>query len=111
MSTFYEYDLGNGTTVLIEGPDKFAGATVRGAFKEDSIVKVQNKFSEAIKGAKTQAQMLLNEIKDLHVDEAEVKFGLTAAGEVGNLAIGKIGMGVNYEVTLKWKMPALKPPG
>ena len=74
MSTFYEYDLGNGATVLIEGPDKSAGATVRGAFKDDSIVKVQNKFSEAIKGAKTQAQMLLEEIKDLHVDEAEVKW-------------------------------------
>jgi len=111
MPTFYEYDLGDGASVLIEGPDRSAGATVRGAFKEDTVVKVQNKFSEAIKGAKTQASMLLDEIKDLHVDEAEVKFGLTATGEVGNLAIGKIGMGVNYEVTLKWKMPAPKSPG
>jgi len=110
MSTFYEYDLGDGATVLIEGPDRSGGSTVRGVFKEDSIVKVENKFSEALKGAKLQAQMLLDEIKELQVDEAEVKFGLTAAGEVGNLAIGKIGMGVNYEVTLKWKMPASKSP-
>ena len=110
MSTFYEYDLGDGATVLIQGPDQSSGAALRGAFKEDAVVKVQNKFTQAIQGAKTQARLLLDEIKDLHVDEAEVKFGLTATGEVGNLAIGKVGMGVNYEVTLKWKMPAPKSP-
>ena len=105
MPTFYEYDLGDGATILIEGPEKKSGSTVRGAFQEEAIIKVQKKFSEAFKEIKAQAKILLKEIEDLHVDESEVKFGLTATGEVGNLAIGKIGMGVNYEVTLKWKKP------
>ena len=109
MSTFYEYDLGDGASILIEGPDKpGGGSTMRGITKEEAIVKVQNKFTDAIKGAKTQAQLLLKEINELKVDEAEIKFGLTATGEVGNIAIGKIGMGVNYEVTLKWKTPEPK---
>jgi hypothetical protein len=109
MSTFYEYDLGDGATILIEGPDKPAGGTtMRGITKEETIIKVQNKFTDAIKGARTQAQILLNEINELKVNEAEIKFGLTATGEVGNIAIGKIGMDVNYEVTLKWKMPEPK---
>jgi len=45
----------------------------------------------------------LNEINDLHVEEAEVKFGINTVGELGNIAIGKVG--VNYAITLKWKSP------
>jgi hypothetical protein len=108
MSTFYEYDLGDGTTILIEGPEKKAATTTRGIFKEGVIVKAQRKFSEAFKEAKTQAQILVKEIEELHVNEAEIKFGLTTTGEIGNLAIGKVGMDVNYEVTLKWKLPEPK---
>lgn len=47
----------------------------------------------------------LNEINDLHVEEAEVKFGINTVGELGNIAIGKVGVGVNYAITLKWKTP------
>ena len=108
MSTFYEYDLGDGTTILIQGPDKAGNAAVRGILKEEAIIKAQKKFTDAFKEAKTQAQILLKELNELKVNEAEIKFGLTATGEVGNLAIGKIGMDVNYEVTLKWKMPETK---
>ena len=108
MSTYYEYDLGHGETILIEGPDKPGAASVRGAFKEGSIIQAQKKFPEVFQAAKTQALVLLKEIETLHVDEAEVKFGLSATGELGNLAIGKIGMGVNYEITLKWKNPQAK---
>jgi len=45
----------------------------------------------------------------LHVEEAEVKFGINTVCELGNMAIGKVGVGVNYEVTLKWKKPETKP--
>jgi hypothetical protein len=48
----------------------------------------------------------LKEIEELHVEEAEVKFGINTVGELGNMAIGKLGVGVNYEVTLKWKKPS-----
>ena len=65
------------------------------------------KFSEVLKEIKVQAGLLLKEIEELHVNEAEVKFGLTTVGEIGNMAIGKIGMGVNYEVTLRWKNPEI----
>ena len=41
-------------------------------------------------------------------DEAEIKFGVSTVGELGNMAIGKVGAGVNYEITLKWKKPEAK---
>ena len=52
--------------------------------------------------------MLVEEIEDLHVEEAEIKFGINTVGEIGNMAIGKVGVRVNYEVTLKWKKPIVK---
>ena len=68
-------------------------------------VKAKKTFADAMKDVNVQAKLLLKEINDLHVEEAEVKFGINTVGELGNIAIGKVGVGVNYEITLKWKKP------
>jgi hypothetical protein len=51
---------------------------------------------------RTKARLLLQEIEDLHVKEAEVKFGIKTVGELRIMPIEKVS-GVNHEVTLKWK--------
>ncbi len=107
MSKFVEYELEEGATILIETSEE-TGGVVQARRGEVDIVKSRKKFSDVLKNAKAQAGLLMKEIESLHVDEAEVKFGLTTIGEVGNIAIGKIGMGVNYEVTLRWKKPLPK---
>lgn len=71
-------------------------------------MKAKKGFADALKDFRAQAKLLLSEIEELHVNEAEIKFGINTAGELGNLAIGKVGVGVNYEVTLKWAKPAEK---
>lgn len=77
------------------------------AANEDGVstVKAKKTFAEALKDYQCQAKMLLKEINDLHVEEAEVKFGINTVGELGIMAVGKVGVGVNYEITLKWKKP------
>lgn len=107
MTTYVEYKLDDKTTILIEAPEGEGGGLVLAANDEGGVatVKAKMNFSAALKDIKAQAKLLLKEINDLHVDEAEVKFGINTVGELGNLAIGKIGVGVNYEVTLKWKKP------
>src|SRR5215213_3906244 len=102
MAIFIEYELEDGATILIEAGDDIGGI-VQASRGEGVIIRAKQRFAEAFKDAKKQAQLLLREIEELNVSEAEVKFGLTTCGEIGNLAIGKIGTGVNYEVTLKWK--------
>ena len=104
MPTYVEYELEDGMTILIETPEKQSGGVVlssRG--DENKIVKAEKKFREALASAKAQAKLLLAEVEDLHVTEAELKFGLTASAELSNLIIGKLGADVNYEVTLKWR--------
>ncbi len=106
MPIYIEYDLGDGTTLLVEGPDKEeSGGLVPAGLKKGNspVIKAQKSFSTALMDLRAQAKMLLREIEELNVQEAEVKFGVNTIGELGSLAIGKIGIGVNYEVTLKWK--------
>jgi len=107
MTTYVEYKLDDKTTILIEAPEDEGGGLVLAANEEGGVatVKARMNFSAALKDIKTQAKLLLKEIESLHVEEAEVKFGINTVGELGNMAIGKVGVGVNYEVTLKWKKP------
>lgn len=109
MTTYIEYDLGNGATILVEAPENESGAIIN-ASQGEGVAKVKAKkgFEDALRDVKIQAELLLKEIEALHVNEAEVKFGINTVGELGNMAIGKVGVGVNYEVTLKWAKPASK---
>ena len=108
MPAYIEYQLDGNTTILVEAPDG-AGGIVKASREAGEVAKVkaQKTFADALKDIRAQARLLLNEIEELHVEEAEVKFGINTVGELGNMAIGKVGVGVNYEVTLKWKKPAL----
>lgn len=108
MPKYIEYDLGDGASVFVEAVDDSEDTVIHQASRgkvEAVSQKAKKTFAEAIKDVKVQARLLLIEIESLHVNEAEVKFGLTTMGEMGNIAIGKIGMGINYEITLKWTRP------
>ena len=108
MPTYIEYDLGDGATILVEAPENENGGLVKAARGDGEVTKTKAKknFSDALKDIRAQARLLLHEIEELHVSEAEVKFGINTVGELGNMAVGKIGVGVNYEVTLKWTKPS-----
>lgn len=110
MATYIEYDLGEGATILIEAPENSNRGIAKASRADGEIVKSKAKinFSDALKDVKLQAKLLLDEIEDLHINEAEIKFGINTVGELGNMAIGKVGVGVNYEVTLKWAKPQEK---
>jgi hypothetical protein len=107
MPSYIEYQLDENTTILIEAPLGNSGI-VNASHESGDIVKAraQKSFTAALKEIQVQAKLLLKEIEELHVEEAEVKFGINTVGELGNMAIGKLGVGVNYEVTLKWKKAA-----
>lgn len=106
MSNFYEYQLEDGTTVLVQTSQKKpAGLTKvsRGDKVGNVISSVNQKFTDAFAGVKASAVVLRRQLEELQADEVEVTFGLTATGEFGNFAIGQVGAEANYEITLKWK--------
>ena len=103
MTTYLEYNLDDGSQLLIEISDAPAGL-IKAAKNKDGniIIKAEKRFQEAIRSAKVSAQTSVNELSSLEMDEMELSFGLNAVGS-GSFGIGKLEMGVNYQVVLKWK--------
>lgn len=104
MTTFIEYQLDDGATVLVETPEaQPAGVTKAGRDRlGNAIVSANQKFEAAFAGVKKSAAILRQQLEELRADEVEVIFGLKATGEAGNFAIGQVGVEANYTVKLKW---------
>ena len=103
MATYIEYELEDGTTVLIESSEPESGVVRASRDKEGNVIKkAGQKFEAALAGIKPWADALRQQLDDLLADEIEVTFGVKAVGEAGNFAVGKVGAEANYEVTLKW---------
>ena len=104
MPTYLEYDLGNNTAVLVRVQDRENTGWAKAGSSRDGnlVIRVGKGFNDALAGVKAQATTLRRNLEELRADEVEVKFSLTATGELGNFAIGQIGVEANYEVTLKW---------
>jgi len=106
MSDYIEYPLEDGNTVLIETEE--LGGVVRAANKPGEPIPSKLNFKQAFASVRSSIKEVMAEFDDLHVEEAEIKFGLKSIGEAGIFAIGKVGGEMNYEVTLKWKKPEAK---
>ena len=104
MPTYIEYELEDGVTILVQADEDQRTGPVKASRGKDSnvIVKAGKKFSDALESVRIQALLMYDKLEDLRADEVEVKFGLNTTGEVGNFAVGKVGVEANYEVTLKW---------
>ena len=77
---------------------------------QERIAKIDKPFDQVVENAvKKNAQPFVRAAQELAKEtgamEMEVSFGLTIAGEVGNLAVGKVGADSNYTIKLKWTQP------
>jgi len=104
MATFIEYQLEDGTTILVETEtQQMAGVTKASRDKVGNvIVQAGQKFEEAFENIKKSTLALRRQFEEMRADEVEVTFGLKASGDFGNFAIGKVGAEANYTVKLKW---------
>lgn len=103
MATYIEYELEDGGTLLVEIKEPEGGVQKAARGKDGNvIIKASQKFQAALASVKQSAATLRQELDELKADEVEVKFGLKTTGELGNFAVGKVGVEANYEVTLKW---------
>ncbi len=103
MPTYIEYELEGGGTLLVEIEEKEGGVQKAARGKDGNIIiKANQKFQAALTSVRQSAAALRHELDELRADEVEVKFGLKTTGELGNFAVGKLGVEANYEVTLKW---------
>lgn len=101
---FIKYLLEDGTTIMVQAPsDLEESGPIKTGVEEQGVIQAEKTFGDALEGVRKQAKELRKKLEDVRADEVEVKFSLTATGELGNFAVGKVGIEANYEVTLKWK--------
>ena len=105
MSTYIEYPLDDGTTLLIEAAEEPGGGMVKAGRDADGnlIKRAGMTFQEALAGVKASARLLRQQLSELRADEVEVTFGLKAVGEAGVFGISKVGAEASYQVRLKWR--------
>ena len=101
--TYVEYPLEDGSVVLVEVEE--TGGMVRAANRDGEPIPSKVNFKAAFASVKGAMREVIAEFDDLHIEAAEIKFGIKTTGEAGIFAIGKVGGEMNYEVTLKWRKP------
>src|SRR5512136_1143016 len=114
---YVEFPLEEGGSILIETPDlqeKLQSGFVKSAAGDagrDSALQASRSFDASVESVRKAAELLVNKLRTISSppDEMTVTFGLKASGDLGNLAIGKVGAESNYAVTLKWKKEEKKP--
>jgi len=107
MSTYIEYEMEDGSKVLVETESPI-GSVVRSGRGGLDVIQSGKNFMVALSSVRGSIKALLAELDMLKVEEAQVTFGIKAVGEAGVFAVGKVGGEMNYEVTLKWKKPEEK---
>jgi hypothetical protein len=104
MTTYVEYELEDGSVLLIEAEENKTGGVRQASKDKDGniIQKSGAKFQDALTGVKASARLLREQLNELEAEEVEVTFGLKTTGEAGLFAVGKVGVEANYTVKLKW---------
>jgi hypothetical protein len=90
----------------VEDPEGRRVAVVKG---RERVVDAEESVNGAISQARRSAELLLETVHGLDIDEAELSFGLKLTGEAGLFAIARIGGETHCTVTLRWSRKTAGP--
>jgi hypothetical protein len=93
-------------TLLLFEVEEPGGRRVAVVKDRAQIVETQESVNGAISQARRSAELLLETVRGLDIDQAEVTFGLKLIGEAGLFAISKIGGETHCTVSLRWSRRA-----
>lgn len=97
---------GDATTDLLFEVPETGGRKAPVDSRGVDVVTAERTATSAVKQARHAAGTLLDAIRGLDVDEAEISFGLKMTGEAGLFAITRVGGEAQCTVRLKWSRPA-----
>jgi hypothetical protein len=114
MARYIEFATEEGAPILVEveaeevvSAPGVAKAGLRfGQRADERIASAQTTFEQAVKAVVRQnVQSFASAVRDLPRPPTEVEFtfALKATGELGNLAIARIGGEANFTIKLAWK--------
>lgn len=111
-SHYIQFTTADGQIILVEA-DVTEVASPAGVVKAGIGDKIKETIAEArdsLDGAMRRAvscnaQAIIEAVQSLPMapTEIEISFGLKVTAELGNIAVGKAGSDINYQVKLAWK--------
>jgi Trypsin-co-occurring domain 1 len=100
MKQLVEYELGDGSTILVEVDLPEAGLERAG--RGDQIVKAKERFADVLEQIKPVAHTVFSKLGDLSADEIGVAFGIKLGAKAG-VVIASADTEANFTVSLTWK--------
>jgi len=106
MPELVEFELEDGSSILIETEDTRSRPTMRGGSASEAVVKADETFADALRRIGPTSSAIVERFRDLpqRPDEIEVEFGIKVSAEAGAI-IARASGEANFRVVLRWKGP------
>jgi Trypsin-co-occurring domain 1 len=109
---YIEFATADGESVLVESditevapPTGVVKAGIGDKVKETIAVARESLDGAMRRAISSNAQAIIDAVQSIErtPTDVEICFGLKVTGEVGNIAVGKAGSDINYQVKLAWQ--------
>ena len=104
VSDLVEYELADGTRVLIEVEDRGSGVVTRGGRAEDLVTKADGTLEHALRRIGPVTAAAFAQLRDVAnpPDEIDIEFGVKLSADFGAI-IARTGGEANFQISLRWR--------
>ena len=104
MSELVEYELADGTRVLVEVEETHVGPVTRGGRGLDEIVKADGTLEQALRRIGPVTVAAFDQLRQLAnpPDEIDIEFGVKLHADLGAI-IARTGGEANFQIALRWR--------
>ena len=104
MSELVEYELDDGTRVLIEVEERDTGPVTRGGRGGDLIKQADGTLQQALSRIGPVTAAAFAQLRDMAEppDEIDIEFGVKLSADVGAI-IARTGGEANFQISLRWR--------
>lgn len=105
MSELVEYELADGTRVLVEVEEtRVAGPVTRGGRRLEEVVKADGTLEQALRRIGPVTVAAFDQLRQLAdpPDEIDIEFGVKLHADLGAI-IARTGGEANFQIALRWR--------
>ena len=104
MSELVEYELDDGTRVLIEVEERDTGPVTRGGRGGDLVKRADGTLEQALRRIGPVTAAAFAQLRDMAEppDEIDIEFGVKLSADVGAI-IARTGGEANFKISLRWR--------
>jgi hypothetical protein len=104
VSELVEYELADGTRVLVEVDEAGAGPVTRGGRREDLVTRADGTLEQALRRIGPVTAAAFEQLRQVAnpPDEIDIEFGVKLSADLGAI-IARTGGEANFQISLRWR--------